>query len=453
MARSILVPPLSVKGMTVFDKDAFNLNVSVPAVKIHLNDISKICKQNKELVLKLKNITTILKDEEDSTKRIVLLDPDITKEINLKEKLKNSEIEFDILSRNISISYENWPANLLLDRILPDDQQKVGGFSIIGHILHLNLKEHLLPYKHVIGQVLFDKNKYVSLVVNKDRIIDDSDNTFRTFHMEKLAGDNESTEVTVTENGCKFLFDFASVYWNPRLGTEHERILLKLKKYDILYDVMSGVGPFAIPAAKKNCTVLANDLNPHSYNALVNNCKVNKLKDNIECFNLDGKEFIRTKLRDHLQSIFEDLDNYRKIHITMNLPSIAIEFLPSFNNLFEKSFPKFDKEDYKQDIMPYLPLVHVYMFIHHHSSAVANYCVAEQLGYISKKISIEDQIDETELSEVIEPDFKEHIIETIKVRDVSNKKLMFRVSFHLPLQSLIHNYEFNALPCKKLKMG
>lgn len=42
-------------------------------------------------------------------------------------------------------------------------------------------------------------------------------------------------------------------------------------------DVFAGVGPFAIPAARKDCLVFANDLNPSSTEYLAENCKVNRV--------------------------------------------------------------------------------------------------------------------------------------------------------------------------------
>jgi tRNA (guanine37-N1)-methyltransferase len=45
----------------------------------------------------------------------------------------------------------------------------------------------------------------------------------------------------------------------------------------ILGDVFAGVGPFALPAAKKGCNVYANDLNPVSYKWMVENVKLNKV--------------------------------------------------------------------------------------------------------------------------------------------------------------------------------
>ena len=40
-------------------------------------------------------------------------------------------------------------------------------------------------------------------------------------------------------------------------------------------DVFAGVGPFTLPAAKKGCGVLANDLNPSSFEYLQKNINDN----------------------------------------------------------------------------------------------------------------------------------------------------------------------------------
>ncbi len=43
-------------------------------------------------------------------------------------------------------------------------------------------------------------------------------------------------------------------------------------------DMFAGVGPFAVPAAKNvGCRVYANDLNPKSYKALIDNVALNKV--------------------------------------------------------------------------------------------------------------------------------------------------------------------------------
>jgi tRNA (guanine37-N1)-methyltransferase len=50
---------------------------------------------------------------------------------------------------------------------------------------------------------------------------------------------------------------------------------------DVVADVFAGVGPFAIPAAKKGCAVLANDLNPNSYKFLQVNIKDNNVNNTV----------------------------------------------------------------------------------------------------------------------------------------------------------------------------
>ena len=79
-----------------------------------------------------------------------------------------------------------------------------------------------------------------------------------------------------------FAFDFTKVYWNSRLHTEHERLVQLFNPNDVVADVFAGVGPFALPAARKGCGVLANDLNPESYNWLSRNIESNKVRSLVE---------------------------------------------------------------------------------------------------------------------------------------------------------------------------
>lgn len=80
-----------------------------------------------------------------------------------------------------------------------------------------------------------------------------------------------------SESGCLFTFDFSLVYWNSRLHSEHERIIESLKADEVVVDIMAGVGPFAVPAAKKGCSVFGNDLNPESVKWM----EVNRVKNKV----------------------------------------------------------------------------------------------------------------------------------------------------------------------------
>lgn len=139
----------------------------------------------------------------------------------------------------------------------------------------------------------------------------------------------------VKENNIAYELDFSKVYWNPRLSTEHGRIVELLKPGDVLFDVFAGIGPFAIPAAKKKCHVFANDLNPESYKWLLHNCKLNKVDNKIKAFNMDGRDFLLGPVREELSKELQLLKEEQKtsFHIVMNLPALAIEFLDVFRYL------------------------------------------------------------------------------------------------------------------------
>src|ERR1700755_3231271 len=109
--------------------------------------------------------------------------------------------------------------------ILPEEEQEEvpSGFSFVGHVAHLNLRSQYIPYQSIIAEVLLDKNPQLKTVINK---IDDvgAENIYRTFSYELLAGPND-LNVEVKEEECFFRFDYAKVYWNPRLQSEHKRLV------------------------------------------------------------------------------------------------------------------------------------------------------------------------------------------------------------------------------------
>ncbi len=234
-------------------------------------------------------------------------------------------------------------------------------------------------------------------MINKVGTIDE---TFRFFKMDVLAGKDDMI-ATVKENSCTFTFDFSKVYWNSRLHTEHQRIVDILKPKDVVLDVFAGVGPFAIPACRKGCTVYANDLNPNSYSSLLDNAKNNKVK-NLHGYCLDGRDFIRTVVGKLIAE--HDAIHSKSIvsHVILNLPAIAVEFLDAFKGLFSSV---------SLNIRPnmVLPKVHCYCFC---------------------KGAVEDAIQQVQqnLGTVLDP----ASFSVFEVRDVAPKKLMMRVSFDLP---------------------
>nr|CAG4650280.1 EOG090X08TI [Sida crystallina] len=311
--------------MTELDRTKFTRVITVPSVTIASPSVNHGLKVLKKYLLKIEKLKPV-GDEGDS--RRLLLDPKIFSsfdELNPTEKGKLQELgvtKDNFIEANIDLSYENFKIDDIFRVTLPEGKEGCTSYSRIGHIVHLNLREHLLPYKNLIGQVMMDKLRGVRTVVNKSHVID---STYRNFQMEMLAGEPNYV-AEVKENMCTFKFDFSKVYWNPRLCTEHERIINLLPEAAVLFDVFAGVGPFSVPAAKiRKCRVFANDLNPNSADWLNENVHINKMTQLVKTFNKDGRQFIREDLKEFLLKRPTD-----PVHVTMNLPALAVEFLDAF---------------------------------------------------------------------------------------------------------------------------
>ncbi|XP_050680972.1 tRNA (guanine(37)-N1)-methyltransferase [Leptidea sinapis] len=416
----IPIAPVGVRGMRDLDRTKFSLNVILPVLKVREEKLSKISNILKQYFLKLENFKPV--QAQDAVTKCVYFNPEkITQwnEFSEKDKSIFQEHNIDHTSfslQSVQLSYDNFKIDTIFKAVLPENEETVSGFSQIGHIIHLNLREHLHEYRHLIGQVLLDKIKTCKTVVNKSNIID---NTYRNFKMEVVAG-TEDYFVTVKENRCNFQFDFSKVYWNPRLGKEHERILSFLNPNDVLFDVFCGVGPFAVPAARRKCTVFANDLNPDSFKWLNHNAKHNKVNMNIfRSYNLDGKDFICDIFQKFVSNICDGTEKLKegaKIHVTMNLPAMAVEFLKHFNGLLRN----------KENTVHVEIIAYVYCF-----------AIGDDPASVAKKM----------VSDNIGRDISTSILDVFNVRNVSPKKEMMRATIRL--NDVIFN-ELQEPPTKKV---
>ncbi|KAM4014384.1 tRNA (guanine(37)-N(1))-methyltransferase isoform 2-T2 [Anomaloglossus baeobatrachus] len=347
-------PCPSVRGMVKLDREAFTKTIQLPVLHIRKEIIHKVMKTLKPKLLHRPQLKRIIDDPTDADNKKVILDPFmVTSEDSFddheREIFRQLDISPQVLQVDLQLGYEHFKTDEILEAVLPKGQDVTTSFSRVGHIAHMNLRDHQLPYKNLIGQVLLDKNPGLTSVVNKTNTID---STYRNFQMEVLAGEDNMMTKT-KENGFTYEFDFSKVYWNSRLSTEHNRITGFLKSGDLVFDVFAGVGPFAIPAAKKSCIVYANDLNPESYRWLVHNCKLNKVDRKVQAFNIDGREFIRTVVKEELSKYSKaSMDGKKRLHIVMNLPALALEFLDAFRHLLPEQ---------PHSEIP-LPTVHCYGF-------------------------------------------------------------------------------------------
>ncbi|TBU34375.1 guanine-N-1-methyltransferase [Dichomitus squalens] len=419
----------------VLDKDQFRKVIPVLAAKVPPEKAGVLLKAPalKRALIDVSKVKSVVRGPDQQ--RLVLFrytdQADLSPEA--LEFLQSESAE--LVSHELTFDYDYWSSDEVIHAILPEEleAEAPSGFAVVGHIAHLNLRPQYLPYKHVIGQVILDKNPSVRTVVNK---LDNISTQFRVFSMELLAGDPDFV-VTQSENDCRFTFDFREVYWNSRLHTEHERLIAKFSKQDLIADVFAGVGPFAIPAAKKGCAVLANDLNPSSFKYLTLNIAENKVGALVRAFCEDGREFIRQafnrawdeplapvpppKIRRTEQKEIRAGERpapppgpprNRIGHFVMNLPDTAILFLDAFRGVLSRA--NAGERDlsglYGEASMP---MIHTHCFTRELEPAKAEEDI---------RLRVEEQI-----GHALGEDATFHW-----VRSVAPQKEMYCVSFRLP---------------------
>ncbi len=178
-----------------------------------------------------------------------------------------------------------------LDGVLTKEELSIlpRGFQTLGDIIIVKLNPKLFEKNTIIGQCYLDLlPKIRSVYVNKGRVI----GSFREpENIEFLAGmDNPIVEHK--EHGIRYRFDITKIMFSKGNLTERKFLATLVRKGEIVVDMFAGMGYFSLPIAKHSEVgkIYSIELNPISYNTLLENIKINHLEEKIIAMNGDCKK-------------------------------------------------------------------------------------------------------------------------------------------------------------------
>jgi tRNA (guanine37-N1)-methyltransferase len=136
--------------------------------------------------------------------------------------------------------------------------------------------------------------------------------------VDTTSDDRESgrgpTETVHREFGCEFALDLATVYFSPRLATERHRVAEQVTADERVFDMFAGVGPYAVPIARRGAEVVATDINETAIGYLRENAERNGVGERV------------TATCGDVRDVAIDYEGWAD-RVVMNLPHSADEFL------------------------------------------------------------------------------------------------------------------------------
>ncbi len=186
-------------------------------------------------------------------------------------------------------------------------------YDLVGDIAILEIPRELEAHKYEIGRAFHKIHPNFVTVLAKHGAIT---GTKRTRQYELLSG-LPKTDTIHIEYGCRIAVDLAKAYFSPRLLEEHHRLAKSVKDGNVVLDMFTGVGPFALHIAKtKKAHIVAVDINPDAIALLKKSMTLNRLVGTIEPVVSDAREYVRTQTPQSFD------------HVIMNHPSGSSEFMP-----------------------------------------------------------------------------------------------------------------------------
>ncbi|MHA2142486.1 MAG: class I SAM-dependent methyltransferase [Candidatus Thorarchaeota archaeon] len=185
-------------------------------------------------------------------------------------------------------------------------------YDLIGDIAVIEIPDELADYGRQIGAALKTVHKNFNTVLGKRGAVS---GTTRVRQYDLLAGQNK-TKTIHTEYNLRIAVDVAKAYFSPRLLEEHNRIADLVTDGELVIDMFTGVGPFALHIARRHrVKVYAVDINPDAIDLVQESLELNRYAGEVIP--------ILGDTHDYIQSGFDgDVDR-----VIMNHPSGAFEFV------------------------------------------------------------------------------------------------------------------------------
>lgn len=147
-------------------------------------------------------------------------------------------------------------------------------FDVIGDIALIKLPEDLKPYGREISEAIAKIHARVRAVYSRGP----AEGTLRIPRLHHLWGE-ERTETVYRENGLRLSVDISKMYVNPRLGSERLRVASEILDGELVLDVFSSYGAFALNIARlRASTVVAIDINTAALEHMARSVRMNKLR-------------------------------------------------------------------------------------------------------------------------------------------------------------------------------
>ena len=167
-----------------------------------------------------------------------------------------------------------------LSDLIPSHIALPSGYHLVGHVALLDIDDQLHPYAEIVGRATLEYESRIESVAIKSG---PTTGITRNPSYELVAG-NPVTVTTHIENGVFFKVDPLRLTFSG--GNKEERIHmpLRVKPGEIVVDMFSCVGQFALHIAKNSLVskVIAIEVNPVAYEFLVENISLNNLEKTVD---------------------------------------------------------------------------------------------------------------------------------------------------------------------------